>query len=279
MTAYILDRIERQLDTLSRSEADVGRWVLEHPRQVIDQSIGELAVAAGVSEPTIIRFSRSVGVSGFRELKTRLIANLQRPESYLHHDVDAQDSAIDAAGKVLERSIWALVELREQIPKQPIEAAVEAMAAARQLVFSGLGASGIVAEDACHKFFRLGIPCSSAVDSQTILQRAAIARAGDVHVAISHTGQWPDLVRAMALARRNGATVIALTDPLAPLAEQASLVIACHPPEDTNLFTPMCSRLAQLALLDVLQVALALARGEAAQAALRRSKDVLRYWG
>ena len=277
MTAYILDRIERQLDTLSRSEADVGRWVLEHPRQVIDQSIGELAVAAGVSEPTIIRFSRSVGVSGFRELKTRLIANLQRPESYLHHDVDAQDSAIDAAGKVLERSIWALVELREQIPKQPIEAAVEAMAAARQLVFSGLGASGIVAEDACHKFFRLGIPCSSAVDSQTILQRAAIAGAGDVHVAISHTGQWPDLVRAMALARRHGATVIALTDPQAPLAEQASLVIECHAPEDTNLFTPMCSRLAQLALLDVLQVALALARGEAAQAALRRSKDVLRY--
>ena len=277
MTAYILDRIEGQLDTLSRSEADVGRWVLEHPRQVIDQSIGELAVAAGVSEPTIIRFSRSVGVSGFRELKTRLIANLQRPESYLHHNVDAQDSAIDAAGKVLERSIWALVELREQIPKQPIEAAVEAMAAARQLVFSGLGASGIVAEDACHKFFRLGIPCSSAVDSQTILQRAAIAGAGDVHVAISHTGQWPDLVRAMALARRHGATVIALTDPRAPLAEQASLVIECHAPEDTNLFTPMCSRLAQLALLDVLQVALALARGEAAQAALRRSKDVLRY--
>ena len=277
MTAYILDRIEGQLDTLSRSEADVGRWVLEHPRQVIDQSIGELAVAAGVSEPTIIRFSRSVGVSGFRELKTRLIANLQRPESYLHHDVDAQDSAIDAAGKVLERSIWALVELREQIPKQPIEAAVEAMAAARQLVFSGLGASGIVAEDACHKFFRLGIPCSSAVDSQPILQRAAIAGAGDVHVAISQTGQWPDLVRAMALARRHGATVIALTGPRAPLAEQASLVIECHAPEDTNLFTPMCSRLAQLALLDVLQVALALARGEAAQAALRRSKDVLRY--
>ena len=158
MTAYILDRIEGQLDTLSRSEADVGRWVLEHPRRVIDQSIGELAVAAGVSEPTIIRFSRSVGVSGFRELKTRLIANLQRPESYLHHDVDAQDSAIDAAGKVLERSIWALVELREQIPKQPIEAAVEAMAAARQLVFSGLGASGIVAEDACHKFSGWGSP-------------------------------------------------------------------------------------------------------------------------
>ena len=81
----------------------------------------------------------------------------------------------------------------------------------------------------------------------------------------------------MALAKRHGATVIALTDPRAPLAEQSSLVIECHPPEDTNLFTPMCSRLAQLALLDVLQVALALARGEAAQAALRRSKDVLRH--
>ena len=277
MSGYILDKIERALDGLSRSEARAARWIVANPRAAIDQPISEVAAAAGVSEPTIIRFCRSVGVSGFRQLKSRLIANLQRPESYLHHDVNTEDSTLDAAGKVLERSIRALVDLREHLQDSPLESAVTAMAVARQLIFVGVGASGIVAQDACHKFFRLGVPCSTALDSQTILQRAAIAQPGDVYIAISHTGSWPELVRAMALAKSNGATVIVLTEPSAPLAQSASLVIECHAPEDTNVFTPMSSRLAQLALLDALQVALALRRGEGAEESLKRSKAVLHY--
>ncbi len=277
MSGYILDKIERALDGLSRSEARVARWIVANPRAAIDHSIAEVAATAGVSEPTIIRFCRSVGVSGFRELKTRLIANLHRPESYLHHDVNSHDSARGAASKVLERSIRTLVDLREQLQDFPLESVVAAMTGARQLIFVGLGASGIVAQDACHKFFRLGVPCSTALDSQTILQRAAIAGAGDIYIAISHTGTWPELVQAMALAKSRGATVIVLTEPSAPLAQSASLVIECHPPEDTNVFTPMSSRLAQLALLDALQVALALRRGEQAEDSLRRSKAVLHY--
>ena len=80
---------------------------------------------------------------------------------------------------------------------------------------------------------------------------------------------------AMSLAAERHARIIALTDPRSPLAAAADLVFACHPVEDTNVFTPMSSRLAQLALLDALQVALALGLGEPAKQNLRASKSAL----
>ncbi len=77
-------------------------------------------------------------------------------------------------------------------------------------------------------------------------------------------------------ARENGASVIAITDPQAELAKIASVFFSCDRHEDTSAYTPMSSRLAQLALLDVLYVAYALALGETASENLRRSKDALR---
>jgi DNA-binding MurR/RpiR family transcriptional regulator len=53
-------------------------------------------------------------------------------------------------------------------------------------------------------------------------------------------------------------------------------VFPCHTLEDTNVYTPMSSRLAQLAVLDALQVTLALAMGEPAVENLRLSKEALR---
>ena len=277
MSNSITLRIEKQLKALSRSEAKAGSWIIANPRRAAEASIKELATAAQVSEPTVVRFCRSIGLAGFRDLRKHLIADQHRPESYLQHNVSSDDNSTDAAIKVLESAIRALVEIRGFIVGMPFDEAVTVMASARQLVFVGLGASGHVARDASHKFFRLGIPCPTALDTQMILQQAAIAKAGDVFIAISHTGQLPELAQGMQMAKEAGATVIAITDPHSPLAAMASIVFPCHPDEDTNVFTPMSSRLAQLTLLDALQVALALKMGDAAQLNLQKSKLALSF--
>ena len=109
-----------------------------------------------------------------------------------------------------------------------------------------------------------------------ILQFAAIAEPEDVLVLLSHTGRWSDFVHAARLARQRGATVIAITDPDSEVAAEADLLFPTQLIEDTSVYTPMSSRLAQLALLDAVHVALALAKGETASDTLRRSKDALR---
>ena len=128
------------------------------------------------------------------------------------------DAVPDAVSKVIDASIQTLVDARALLSMMPFEQTVAAMQAARQLVFIGLGASGHVASDACHKYFRLGIPCSALTDGPGIAQFAAIAAPHDVLVFISTNGAWHDSARAAAVAVNRGATVIALTDPMSRLS-------------------------------------------------------------
>lgn len=271
----MLHEIELELDSLPRAERRVGTWILEHPREAQTSTLAEIAGRCGSSEPTVIRFCRRFGLSGFRELAVRLTEALSRPVTYIHQDVQPGDLPTDAAMKVVDASIQALFRVRAQLPGMPVAEAAERMSVARQLVFAGLGASGHVANDACHKFFRLGLPSMALTDMPSLLQYSAIADPRDVFIVTSHSGQWPGLVRATAAARGRGTCVVAITGRKTELARHADLLFACELREDTSVYTPMSSRLSHLALLDALQVVLALTLGDAAVDNLRRTKDVL----
>lgn len=271
----MLGQIEQKQSALSRTEQKVARWILRHPRQAAGATLREVAEASGASEPTVIRFCRHIGLSGFRELTLKLTEALSRPASYVHAGVTADDSLGDAVAKVLDSSIQALLDVRSELGNMPLDRAVAAIAAARQLVFAGLGASGHVASDARHKFFRLGIPASVFTDAPGLIQFAAIAEPGDVLLIASYTGAWPEVLDAVTLAQSNGATVIAITDPESPLATGVDILVPCRVMEDTSIYTPMSSRLAQLALFDALHTAVALELGAGAVQRLRGAKRAL----
>lgn len=271
----MLSRISNAIPSLSPSEKRVAEWVLGHPKEATDATLAYIAGECKTSEPTVLRFCRRLGLGGFRELGIRLAESLSAPGSYVHRDVSPDDSTSDAAMKVMDASIQSLVDMRSALSSMPIDETARAMASARQIAFAGLGASGHVARDACHKFFRLGIPCSSMLDTPMILQFASIAEPDDVLVLLSHTGRWQEFTQAAEIARERGATVVAITNPDSDLASEASILFPCRVVEDTNVYTPMSSRLGQLALLDAILVALALVRGSAATERLKLSKDAL----
>lgn len=268
-------QVSERLTSLSRAERQVGEWLLANLTTAADISLGEVADAAGVSEPTVIRFCRSIGLKGFRDLRTAISAAIQQPENYVHQAVAPTDSSQRAASKVLESTIHALVDLRSTVDQQPFEEAATRIATARQLVFVGMGASGIVAEDARHKFFRLGIPSTSATDPQSIVQQASVLTEQDVFVLISHTGNWPELIQAASLSAEHGAVNIGITSTGSRLAEHVDLLFLCSAREDTEAFTPMTSRLEQLAVLDALQISAALKIGAVAETQLKNSKAAL----
>lgn len=271
----MLEQIRRQISEFSPSEGRVANWVLAHPREVAGATLASVAEACGASEPTVVRFCRRLGLRGYRELTMRLTESLSRPSSYVHKSVAANDSTQEAVHKVLDSSIQSLIEVRNSLSALPIEAAIDILHSAKQVAFMGFGASGSVANDANQKFFRLGIPCTSLSDTPSMLQFAAISSSNVVSVMISHSGEWDDLVETARASRESGATVIALTHPNSRLARSADLVLACHTDEDTNVYTPMNSRLAHLSLLDAIHVALALRLGEQAAENLRLTKQVL----
>ena len=132
---------------------------------------------------------------------------------------------------------------------------------ANRVEFYGFGASGAVAADAQHKFFRLQISTAAYTDPHMQNMSAATLKQGDVVVAISQTGRTRALVDSVRRARAVGATVIGLCPSHSPLADEVSMPLYIDVHEDTEIYTPMSSRIAHLVLIDVLAVGVAKTRG------------------
>ena len=271
----MLTRIEQNRHFLSAAERRVADWVLANPQRVVALPLARIAAAAAVSEPTVVRFCRSVGSKGFSDFKVRVAQDLASNAGLVHADVRNGDDATDILAKVMGSSIRELSSVQRNLDVGCIEHAVAVLAAADCIDFYGVGASGIVVEDAQNKFFRLGTPCAVYRDAPTLLQAAAIADEHHAVIAVSKTGDSLPVVEACLRAGRNGAMVIAVTSPMSALAAAADIPVLLDVHEDTNVYTPMSSRLAQLAVLDVIQVAFAMQLGAPGAETLRRAKAAL----
>lgn len=271
----MLNRLRQQQARLSAAEQRVAAWVVEQPHTVVRAALATVARASGASEPTVIRFCRSLGCSGFRDFKVRLAQDLASHQNYIHHDVHDGDRAPEIIAKIAERTMHVLADTRDSLSASAIDRAAAAMQAARQIQFLGIGASGIVARDAQHKFFRLGVPCVAHADGPTMLQAASIADAADCFVAISNSGRSPEIVQACATVAAGPACLITITAPASPLSRLAHIAVDVDTHEDGNVYTPTNSRLAHLLVLDILQVSVALRLGDDARENLRKTNQVL----
>ncbi|HUO78739.1 MAG TPA: SIS domain-containing protein [Steroidobacteraceae bacterium] len=274
--AQILKRIAALRPALSPAEARVAEAVLAAPAWVLENTLSAVAARARVSEPTVIRFCRSLGLDGYQTFRLRLARSLGSGGAFLHRDISRGDSAADLAAKIFERAARTLRDVSGQLAPGRLEAAISLLAAARRIEFYGLGSSGIVAADARHKFFRLGLQAAAYSDAHVHGMAATMLAPGDVAVAISSTGRTIDLIASVELAREAGADVIAIAPPGSPLAQRCSLPLEIAVDEDTDVYTPMTTRLAQLTLIDVLSIGVALRLGPELAARLERARDSLR---
>ena len=272
----MLTRIDLMTDKLPRAERKVAQWVLSRPHGVLNTATADAAAQAGVSEPTVVRFCRSIGCDGFRDFKVRLAQHLASHHDVVHADVARGDDAGAIVAKVIGRSIRELQGVQERLNAGDVDRAADLLAAAERIAFFGAGASGAVAIDAQNKFFRLGFATSVFVDEPSMRQAAAVVDERSVIVAVSKAGSSTALLQAVRIARGAGAPAIAVTSPASPLSARVDACLLVDVDEDTSAYTPMSSRLAQLAVLDVLQVATALRLGDAAVRRLERSKAALR---
>lgn len=272
----LLARIAASLAELRKSERAVAEWVLAQPSEVLHLSIAELALRVGVSQPTVARFAAALGFSGYKEFKLRLAQSLASGVPFVHQDVGPDDALELVAPKVFDRTIGALINVRNHLDTAQLGRAVQALAKARRIECYGVGNSGIVALDAQHKLFRFGVPAVSYTDTHTMAMAATVLRRGDAVVAISASGRTTDMLASVEIALESGAEVIAITAGGSPLARLASVALYADVPEDPDIYAPMISRLAHLAIIDVLCVGLALSLGPALVKRLERTKQTLR---
>ena len=271
----MISNISQLIDTLPRAENRVASYIVQHQHGVLNLTLAELARDTAVSEPSVLRFCRRLGMSGYSDFKLQLAKTLGDDSNYVHADVNAEDNLAQITEKIFGRSIRELKRGQASLSQAAIKHAVTAMDNALRIEFYGIGASGYVIADAQNKFFRLGKPCIAYHDLPTIKQATAIADENYCCVFVSKTGNSVTLAESCSIASENGAQTIAITATDSTLANCSNTQIILDINEDTGAYTPMSSRLAQLVVLDILQVSLAQKMGATAKHKLRHTKRAL----
>ena len=211
----MLDRIRASIPALPPAEQRVAKLVLADARSFASLPVSELAVRARVSKPTVVRFCRSVGYDGLADFKLKLAGSVNEGVPFVHRAVDEDDKPADLIVKVIDNAVSALLKYRNNAAGHAFERAIDALARAareeRRIEFYGVGNSGIVAQDAQHKFFRLGVHATAVSDGHVQVMSATMLQPEDCVVLFSNSGQSRELLDAAEIARKKGATTIVIT--------------------------------------------------------------------
>lgn len=263
----MLDRIKASIPALPPAEQRVAKLLLVDPRAFATLPVAELAERSHVSKPTVVRFCRSVGYDGLADFKRKLAGSVNEGVPFVHRAVDEDDKTSDIVVKVIDNAVSALLKYRNDAAGHAFERAIVALTesgkSGKRIEFYGVGNSGIVAQDAQHKFFRLGVNAAAVSDGHVQVMSATMLEPGDCAVIISNSGRSRDLVDVAEIARRKGATLIIVTASGSPLAQMAQgganqILLAVDHPEDYDRYSPMVSRLLHLMVIDILTTAVAL---------------------
>jgi len=259
--AALTQTISNELQAMRKSERKVGQFVLAQPDEVIRMRIVDLAQQAEVSEPTVVRFCRAVGCDGFQDFKLALAQQLASSPSIGQIAVTDSDSTAEYSFKVFDSTVDSLLKVRDNLDLEMLDRAVQALCAAKRVEFYGFGASAAVAFDAQHRFFRLQLATAAYSDPHLQNMSATSLSPDDVVVAFSQSGRTKALLDSIALVNARGAKVIALAPSQSPVADAATIPITIDVEEDIQIYTPLSSRIAHLAVIDVLAIGVAQQKG------------------
>ena len=267
----IIAKIKSLEPKLKPSEKKVGSLLLEDLQWAGSASISELAESAGVSEATITRFAKVVGCKNVRELKAQLVSSFAIGQRY----IDGHSEKLDQStfGHIIQGVQESLTSVSGQISERAIRKASSLINNCSKLVvFGSGGGSTIVALDAQYRLFRLGISVTAHHDA--IIQRmtAATLDSKSVVLAVSTSGEIPEINNNISIAKQYDAKVISITRSNTTLANLSHIHLQVHVHESENIFKPTPSRYALLAAVDAIALEVANMRQDKCKEILRKMK-------
>jgi RpiR family transcriptional regulator, carbohydrate utilization regulator len=272
----LLLRIRGLLPALNEQEQKVGQYILEQPEASIHLTVSELAARAGASDTTVSRFARRVGAEGYTELRIRLAQELAQARTPSYVPVFPADSTAEAARKVIEADVKALEDTLRVLDMERLDAAADVLLAARRVDIYGSGGGAVAALEMQYKLMRVGVRAVPHIDSEMQAVSATLLTPSDAAVAISHSGQSPDVLHAILIAQRSGARTIAITNhPESAVARAVEFSLCTAAQEALASGYPLGARVAQVVLIDILFAFMHLKRQEETDRSLDRIGEAL----
>jgi RpiR family carbohydrate utilization transcriptional regulator len=247
----LLLKMKSLYSSLSKAEQQVVDYIIENPEKVIYLSVAGLAENSGVSDATVVRTCRSLGLNGYQDLKVTLAQDIVTPLQSIHEEIEESDDASVIINKVFQGTMHALTFTHDTLNVDSVVKAAETIMQARLLVIIGLGNSHSIALDFQHKMLRLGIKAVAHSDSHMQAIVCSNLSSEDVLFAISHSGSSKDIVDSTRIAKSQGAKTISLTNiGVSPLNKITDIQLYTASKETKYRIVAMSSRIAQMAVID-----------------------------
>ena len=246
-----------------RTMARLSQWMLDNQTRVAGLSISAVALEAQVSETTVFRFCKVLGLTGYKDLRYALAegrglafgAQLAAPPA----GREGEHPLASVMRRVVEVNAEALLKTMSLVSLDALQGAVDAMLAAEHIHLIGFGSSAPVAFDFYQRLLMLGLTVSVHSDPHVLAAVTASTRAGALFFGISCSGRTRDLVEAFEGAAALGCRRVAITsDRDSAVAAVAEVVLVSAVRRSPVEHETLGTRSSQLAIVEMICVALAL---------------------
>lgn len=275
----ITSQIKRLYCNLTSAERKVATYVIESSQEVTSLTVHQLAEKCEVASSAVIRFCKSIQLQGFSELKIELARELgskREEQKNALPSVGHESGTEGVVRKVFSAGMSTLQDTLDKLDFSKVEKMSEILVRAKHIFLFGIGTSSTVVTDAQYRLSQLGLWATACVDVLLMGVTAANLEEGDVVLAISHSGRTKAVVDAVRLAKKKGATVIAITSFTDSLLYQESDVAATvFADEATYPVEAVSARVAHICLVDSLAMLLATHNYDSFADHIKSRNDVL----
>lgn len=256
---FIEWEITRNYRNLRPSERKVADFLLHCEKDLSDITLVELATSAKVSQPTVLRFARSMGYHGFKELKNAILEEKIRKkidkeiiDPLYGFPIGKEDIITDVPSKVIGTTLHVLKETIKSISLKEFVKAIDLITNSESIFVFGVENSLCAVSDLVTKFLYLWLKCDKYDDYYIQNIKANSLQQGDVAIGISYSGRSRNTVEVIRASKKSGANTIVITNfEDAPVTKYADVVI-CTSNEQFLYGNAIFSRSSQLAIVDML---------------------------
>lgn len=271
----IMHKLRFLQSEMGPAEKRIAEYILNHTAEMVALSISELARNCGCGDATVVRLSRRLGLDGYQALKIKLAGELSAASS-LGEEIVKGDSCYEIFKKQNSKIAESLQNTETVLDAEQLEQVARLVMGSERIVLFGLGNSAAIAQDAAHKFLRLGLSAQACCDNHMQAIIASHLKRGSVAIGISHSGASKDIVEALRLCKVCGATTVCVTNyGESPIVGASDYVLYTKSEETKYSILGMSSRYAQLALFDSIYSYIVLNSDKSAKQAIYNTETAL----
>jgi len=274
-----LIKIRSHYPSLNKAEQKVADFILNNARVAVNLPITEVARRSGVSVATVSRFYQNLSFDSYKHFRIKLAQDLVSPIAEIYEDIEKGDSPADIIQKVFQKNIESLRDTQRILDTGNLLRAVEAISRAKAVHFFGIGGSAVVARDARIRFLHLGINTTCYDDVYLQLLSTLSLKKDEVAIGISHSGRTKSTVDFLSLAKKAKVTTICITNYAnSPITRVSDICLLTAFRESRVQSAAISSRLAQISIIDVLYILVAIQKSREIIPGVKRiDEEVERY--